>query len=356
MKQSVLKDCTLTAAFAALLISIPSCTKQSDGIETEPELEVVSHASFSMAVGDESNGTRASIDGSMFNWQVGDRIVMASNSQINGTLVCSNVDKNGRATFGGDINNFTPACVNLFFLGNKEPFGMNPVFDFSMQEGTAHCASGYVFLKMTGLVLSGAGGTYFPAEPVRFEGMTTLLTLKLDPEGSPGTNKGVRPVSVGINGLMNCCGIDLSTGDLTPMFMKMPDGNEDNTISTVSPGNYRDYSNNYMMAVIPQNAENITMSVTYLNPDGTYEYTMWSGINWDLSSKAGKSVYTNWEGGKAPVIVEPNFKSGYSGLSVDSDEDVDYNTPKNGYEGVSVDGQVDNPSGEKNGYGGTDVE
>lgn len=353
-RQTIFKGSPIAVlALSVLLLVGSSCTKQ--GSDPQPE-KVVARAGFSMGVGEKDGGTKASVSGGYLNWQTGDLIVMASNGQINGTLVCTSVDGDGSATFSGEITNFTPAGVNLYFLGNRNVDGMTPQFDFSLQQGNIANAANYVFLKKTGVVLKEvADHSWEPENNVAFEGMTSLLTLNLAPAGSPATNGGIA-TSAKIDGLKNCMTVDLATGAVTPTFVKMLDGTTDNVTTSVSPSGTANYSNSYVIAVIPQNAPDLAMSVNYLNTDGSTETTQWSGINWNMTYKAGKTIITDWTGaGKAPTIVESSLKGGYSGVAVEGGENADGLNHKGGYGGANADGSVDNPQGNKGGYTGTEV-
>lgn len=353
MRQTVIKGFPLAAALASMLLGLGSCTKQESSPE-EVSPEVVASAEFLMSFDDA--GTKASLNGAYLDWQVGDQIVMASNGQINGTLVCKSVDGSGKASFRGTICNFTPAGVNLYFLGNKAVDSMNPQFDFSGQQGSNANASNYIFLKKIGVELSGKEGVYSPTEAVVFEGMTTLLTLTLDPAGSPGAESGTLASSVIIDGLKQVISINLADGTTTASYAKMLDGTTDKTTTTVAPVSVVNYSNTYVVAVVPQNAANLTMRVNYLRADSSTAVTLWSDINWDLSAKAGKRVKTNWtNAGKVPTIVTSSMKYGYSGQAVEGGETADGKTNKGGYGGANVGDESDNPSGSKPGYGGAEV-
>lgn len=356
MEQSFIKRCPAAIALAATLSVLFSCTKQ-EGSPAEPSGEVVARADFSMSVGSDASSTRASVSGDCLYWQVGDKIVMASNGQINGTLVCTEVDGGDKASFSGEITNFTPAGVNFYFFSNREVDGMNPVFDLSLQNGDPASVAAYAFLKKTGVPLvEDAENSYAPASDVAFEGITSLLTLTLDPAGSPAATPGTVATSVTINGLKNCLSVNLADGSVTPAFAKMLDGSTDRTVTSVTPTGVAKYSNSYVMAVVPQNASGLTMIVSYLKSDGSTAITQWSGINWDMSGKAGKNIRTGWTGdGKVPTILETNLKSGYSGQAVEGGENADGQSHKAGYGGVTVGDQVDDPQGDKNGYTGTEV-
>ena len=360
MKQTILKGCRL-ALFSTLFLGVVSCSQDSDSMQPEPAAKVVSEASFSMTVGEDSGSqTRAALSGNTLNWQVGDRLVMASNGQINGTLTCTEVNgSTGVATFNGNITNFTPAGVNIYFLSNREAGSMTPSFDFSMQNGTAQSASNFVFLKKTGVVLaetSEGSGEYAPTATINFDCMMTLLTLTLNPDGSPAAKTpGTVATGVSINGMKNVMQINLADGTVTSSYAKQLDGTTDNTVTTVAPTSIMEYTTEYLMAVIPQNATDLTMRVDYLKPDASTETTLWSNINWDLSEKAGRKVSTNWTGDKAPTIVETSAKNGYSGSAVEGGENADGQSHKGGYGGANVGDESDNPYGGKNGYSGGEV-
>ena len=323
-------------------------------------MEVVANADIVMSAGKEDSSTKAYVDGGFLNWEVGDKIVMVSNGQINGTLVCTAVDNtNKNGTFSGSISNFTPASVNFFYLGNKEVDSVNPTFDLSLQTGVLSNAANHLYFKKTGVVLTDTGNkVYKPSEAVTFEGMVALLTLTLNPTGSPAaTTSGTLASAVTINDLMNAMRINLTSGEVTPAFAKMFNGTDDKTTTTVSPTNRMNYANSYVIAVVPQDATGLTMSVNYLKPDGSTETTQWSNINWNMASCSGKAIITDWTGpGKTPTIVEASAKLGYGGVAVEGGENADGKNHKGGYSGGNVDDQdVDNPSGNKSGYDGKEV-
>lgn len=353
-RQTIFKGSPIAVlAFSVLLLVGSSCTKQESAPQPE---KVVARADFSMEVGENDGGTKASVSDGFLNWQTGDLIVMASNGQINGTLVCTSVDGDGSATFSGEITNFTPAGVNLYFLGNRNVDGMTPQFDFSLQQGNIANAANYVFLKKTGVILKEVTDhSWEPEGSVVFEGMTSLLTLNLAPANSPAAKGGIA-TSAKIDGLKNCMTVDLATGDVTSSYVKMLGGTDDNTVTTVSPRYVGELSNSYVVAVIPQNASGLAMNVNYLNTDGSTETTRWSGINWDMTDKAGKTISTDWtSAGKTPTIVESSLKGGYSGVAVEGGENADGLNHKGGYDGVNVGDEADNPQGNKGGYTGTEV-
>ena len=354
MNQSIFKGSSLAALFVAALFGLSSCQKdRTDSPVQSPE--VVALADFSMAVEGPGASTKASVSDGFLYWQVGDKIVMASNGQINGTLVCNSVDASNVASFSGTITDFTPAGVNLFFLGNKAADGMNPEFDLSKQSGTMDKAASYLFLKKTGVKLEETTpGVYQASESVAFEGVTSILNVGLAPNGSPGAD-GALATSVQINNLKNAFSINLADGSVTPSFIKAADGTTDVKVTTVAPSNVMQYSNSYCIAVVPQNATNLTMRVDYLASDGSTETTQWSDINWDMTDLGGKIISTDWEGGKAPTIVESSMKGGYSGQAVEGGENADGQNHKGGYNGATVGDQVDNPSGQKPGYSGAEV-
>ncbi len=364
MKQSIIRKCLVVMASIAALPVLFSCQKEESG-SVEPAMEVVANADIVMSAGKEDSSTKAYVAGGFLNWEIGDKIVMVSNGQINGTLVCTTVDNtNKKGTFSGSISNFTPASVNFFYLGNKEVDSVNPTFDLSLQTGVLSNAANHLYFKNTNVALTDTEGNkvYKPSETVTFEGMVALLTLTLDPAGSPADPADLEKVgtlasAVTINGLMNAMSIDLRTGNPTPVFAKMLNGTTDKTTTTVSPTNRMNYANSYVIAVVPQDAQNLTMSVNYLKPDGSTETTQWSNINWNMTECSGKAIITDWTtSGKAPTIVEASAKLGYGGVAVEGGENADGENHKGGYDGSNVDDQdVDNPSGNKPGYGGKEV-
>ena len=364
MKQSIIRKCLVTIASVAALPVLFSCQKQESAL-AEPAMEVVANADIVMSAGKENSSTKAYVEGDYLYWEVGDKIVMVSNGQINGTLVCTAVDPSThKGTFSGPISNFTPASVNFFYLGNKEVDSVNPTFDLSLQTGVLSNAANHLYFKKIGVALTDAEGNkvYKPSEAVTFEGMVALLTLKLDPTGSPADpaapeKVGTLASAVTINDLKNAMSIDLTNGTITPTFAKMFNGTDEKKTTTVSPTNRMNYANSYVIAVVPQNAAGLTMSVDYLKPDGSTETTQWSNINWNMTSCSGQAIFTDWtSSGKTPTIVEASAKLGYGGVAVEGGENADGENHKGGYDGANVDDQdVDNPSGNKPGYGGKEV-
>lgn len=359
MKQSIIRKCLVTIASVAALPVLFSCQKQESAL-AEPAMEVVANADIVMSAGKENSSTKAYVEGDYLYWEVGDKIVMVSNGQINGTLVCTAVDPSTHnGTFSGPISNFTPASVNFFYLGNKEVDNVNPKFDLSLQTGVLSNAANHLYFKKIGVVLTDTGNkVYKPSGAVTFEGMVALLTLYLNPANSPAvTTPGTLASAVTINGLMNAMSIDLRTGNPTPVFAKMFNGTTDKTTTTVSPTNRMNYANSYVIAVVPQDAMGLTMSVKYLKPDGSTETTQWSNINWNMTECGGVAIHTDWTSdGKTPTIVEASAKLGYGGVAVEGGENADGENHKGGYDGANVDDQdVDNPSGNKPGYGGKEV-
>ena len=363
MKQSVIRKCLVTIASVAALPVLFSCQKQGSE-PAEPAMEVVAKADIVMSAGKEDSSTKAYVEDNYLYWEVGDKIVMVSNGQINGTLVCTAVNPTTlKGTFSGTISNFTPASVNFFYLGNKEVDSVDPTFDLSLQTGVLSNASRYLYFKRTGVSLTNTGGNvYKPSGPVTLDGMVALLTLKLDPAGSPADPADLEKVgtlasAVTINDLKNAMRINLTDGTVTPVFAKMFNGTTDKTTTTVSPTNRMNYANSYVIAVVPQNAAGLTMSVDYLKPDGSTETTQWSNINWNMTECGGVAIHTDWTSdGKTPTIVEASAKLGYGGVAVEGGENADGENHKGGYTGGNVDDQdVDNPSGNKPGYGGKEV-
>lgn len=305
MNHSINKACQLAVALASMLFAFSSCQKEGADIAGQAP-KVVTQANFSMSVEGLGASTKASLAENTVNWEVGDKIVMASNGQINGTLSCESVDGAGNATFSGTIANFTPAGVNLFYLANNVPDVIEPEFSLDKQGYDP-----YLYLYLKGLnieLIKKEENVFEPSSPVTMSGVLALLDLTLDPAGSPASTSGVHSKSVEIIGLKNAFKINLLDGTLEPTFIQK--GGHDIERTHLYSSSEED--NHCRFFVVPQNAQNLTIWVEYSNG----METMWRNINWNITSEmAGKTISTVWTGdGKVPEILT-NRKQGYSPIN-----------------------------------------
>lgn len=356
MKQKIIEVITLLGAFL-VTAGFLSCSKEETPVAPEPE--VVSCAEVLLEVGDDAQ-TKASYDqaGRILYWQEGDQLVLFSNDKINGILSCTSVDGSGKATFSGTISSFTPEAINVYFFCNKPVGSSKPNFDFSLQNGNAVSVSHYLFLKSLNVKFEKiAEHQYEAAEKLQFEALTSILDINVVNAGAP-VPSGTKASSVKIDGLKNQMTVDLKTGEVTSSFVKTPDfgtsGQKDLTTTTIAPRNTADYSTNYLVALIPQASDNVTMIVNYA--DGSYNglKTYWNVIKWSVG--AGNAYVTDWDQQSVHLdILDVSPKAGYAGVAVDTGENADGTSHKGGYNGVDPEGSVDNPNGQKGGYNGTEV-
>lgn len=333
------------------LMGLAACSGDDDALQPQPQTPVVvSHAYVSVSTG-EGAATRADVSDNTLNWQAGDKVVAYSNGQVNGTLVCSEVDGSGKALFKGELSNFAPASVNLFFLGNRSvSSGRSLTVDFSSQNGSTSGLVGYLFLAKTGVVFEELGSAdevgllYKVAEDVVFEALTSIMELTLSGDGTPST-RDYKAKSVKVAGLQNQLTVNFATGEVTT------GQTNDEGIITVRPTSAATYADTYYMAVIPS-ADNNEVSMTIAYQDGGTGSKIVTLSNLDWSSMAEGSYYfLNWEE-KEPMPV--SSKSGYNGASVDGSRG-DGQSTKNGYNGQNADGTMDDPTGSKSGYNGAAV-
>ena len=351
MKQTKLKA-LLSAPALMLLLGLVSCNKEAGSPEVK-QLRVVDRAVVTTSLGG-GNATKADFDNTSgkFTWQAGDRIVMVSNGQINGTLTCSS-NEGGFATFTGEVEQFTPESVNLYFLGNNSVSEMSPVFDFSAQSGSVAKSSSYIFFKVTGVELTTTDEeNYSPKVEPTFEKITSFITMNFDVPAISGQEAGTKVKSVKIDGLDNRLCLDLATGDIRHDYMKNSLGGE-NVTTTINPGGAANYGTEYLLAVIPQEANDLTIRVEYVSNDGSgTTTTLWNGIDWNVAE--GTNYTTDWS--KQEIVpAAVSDKGGYNGSAVSGGENADGKNHKGGYNGQSVDGEVDNPTGDKSGYTGWEV-
>ena len=368
MKQSKLKACTLFAGTAALLLGLGSCNKEPEVAVEEAPL-VVEHATVRAHVGDRGAATKASFSNNILDWSVGDKVVMVSNGCVNGTLECTGLDGTS-GIFEGDISQFTPAGVEIYFLGNQDPSGAESTFDLSAQSGTEAALVGFLFLKTAAPVvlektsadddpnvtygIAGGSSVSFDSTPLVPFLEIRNLDQGLVQSGSLTEEEltGVKATQVKINGLKNILRIDLTTGTVSASMSSKT------TVTTIRPVSTADRANNYFMAIVPQTATDLTMEVSYTSQD--VPSLQWSGINWTIADPQDEgsttaSYYTDWNAQTGLTFGSISSKGGYSGSSVSGGETADGKTQKNGYNGSNVDGTSDNPQGSKGGYNGSEV-
>lgn len=326
---------------------------------------MVEHATVRAQVGDRGTATKASLDGNMssmtLNWAVGDKIVVVSNGIVNGTLTCKSLSGT-TGNFEGDISKFNPDKITLYFLGNQSPNGINATFDLSRQAGTMNELVGMLFLKTeigsVKFVKDAEKSTSEGAEAYKLSGevsfdpkpMIPILEIQnLDQalvHAGLATSVdlvGVKASSVKIEGLQNQLCIDLLTGDVSAGMM--PNTN----LITVGPSRANDRANSYCLAVVPQNAEGVTMQISYVGSD--ISSLKIEHIDWNMTT--GDHFTTNMAN-KGVVLGPLSFKSGYSGNTIGGGERSDGMNSKGGYGGKTIDGADDYVSS-KGGYGGNEV-
>ena len=328
-----------------MLLGMVSCTTAVE-VETDASMVPVAHISMQAQLGE---GTKASYANRVISWEEGDQLLLYSNSQVNGIIVCTGVDGEGVGSFNGEVTNFNPTNVNAYFLGNRtvSSGAHSLTVDFSQQTGSASRLPNFILLKKTGLVFTADPlfpQSYAPAESVSMEPIVSILELRLNYTGTPGA-EGYKAKRVRIKGLKNQ--ITVNFADATVDVEGINDG-----ITTVAPLTVGEYSTTYLMSVIPDAANtDITVQVAYQDDGVGSTYVMWTGINWS-SMDIGKYYWTNWAD---KTLVQPSLKEGYNGEAVTGGENSDGTNHKPGYNGGDVEGSRDNPTGKKRGYGGQDV-
>ncbi len=383
MKQSKLKACTLFAGAAALLLGMGACNKAETIVSEEP-LRVVEHATVRAQVGDRGTATKASLDGDMssmtLNWAVGDKIVVVSNGIVNGTLTCKSLSGT-TGNFEGDISKFTPDAIKLYFLGNQSPNGVNATFDLSRQAGTMNELVGMLFLKTASDVTfvkdeeesaSEGSESWKLSGTVSFDPKPMIPILEIQnldralissglvvPEDSDSSGDydddemnaallGIKASNVKIEGLQNQLCIDLLNGKVSAGMM--PNTN----LITVGPSRANDRANSYCLAIIPQNAEDVKMQISYVG--APVSSVMVTGIDWEMLDDDGnlKANHLTTNMAEKGMSVALSFKYGYSGNTIGGGERSDGMNSKGGYGGQTIDGADDEVSSKK-GYGGNEV-
>ena len=214
-----MKKLSFFAVALMVCLGFSACSSDDFAPNVNSEgLTVVSHAKMVMTFGDGAETRATYTDGTgEFSWtarvveddvvtQEGDKIIVASNGQINGVIECTSKDGNN-GVFEGDLNNFTPESVNLFYLGGEEATSMAPTIDFSTQTGDV---TKFVVLKKTGLALTKNGdGDYEPSGTVAMDAVMSVLNIDL------GSTYGASATKVKLTGVKNTLTISLATGDVT---------------------------------------------------------------------------------------------------------------------------------------------
>lgn len=355
MLQTKLKPAALLAGAAALLALAVSCNKETQAAVSDG---VVSRACVTAAIGDRDAG-KATFSSNNLSWAVGDKVVMVSNGQVNGTLTCTAAGD--PATFEGEVSQFTPEGVDLYFLGNHDADGVRSSFDLSRQAGSQDALVGFLFLKTDSpVVLTKAADGPNGEEQYECSGTVNFGTTPLIPFlelrnldkglvmaglAAEEDLTGVKASSVKIDGLKNRLDIDLASGTVSAGMMSTT------TVTTISPVKAADRANSYYLAVVPQTAEDVTLQVNYIGSDTPM--LTWSGIAWTISG--GASYYTDWGKQSGLSFGALSTKGGYNGVAVEGGENPDGLNNKRGYNGHNADGTVDDPQGAKTGYDGVGI-
>lgn len=378
MKQSKLKACALFAGTAALLLGLGACNKEPS--VPEEVMLVVPHAKVQAQVGERAPMTKASLDGTTesmtLNWEVGDKVVMVSNGSVNGTLTCKSVS-GGTGSFEGDVYNFTPAGVSLFYLGNQSANGINASFDLSRQTGTMSGLVGMLFLKTSSDVVledvtpadAGEGEKVYalsgtvtfnpkpllPILEVRNLDMALiksgLVNADADEDGVVTDDEisaallGVKTSSFKLEGLYNQVSINLTDDTVTGGYMPST------SIMTVGPVLSSERANSYFFAVVPQTATGVKMQINYVGAD--VSNVMLTGIDWTITAD-GSSFYSDMATKEGVEFGSMSFKYGYGAQTIGGGERADGMNQKNGYGGSTIDG-ANNTDASKGGYTGQEA-
>lgn len=364
MKKTKLKAFAFVLmGLSAAGVTLSSCNKEPAAV-TEPEQEVVAHAVIEAKVADRGAATKASLATDYkLSWGLGDKLVMVSNGCVNGTLYCT--EPGDPATFKGDVSQFTPTGVEFYFLGNNDASGIQSSFDLSRQGATQASLVGALFLKTSSPVtLSKTSDDDDPEQTYELDGtiefdpkpMIPILQLKdLDKvlyyagmvENDSDALIGVKATQVKIDGLKNVLKIDLATGKISAGM------SSETTVTTIQPASSADRANTYYMAVVPQDAKNLSIQISYTGAETSN--VVWTGINWNLTTEGVSNYYTDWSDKDRSGLGSYSTKGGYSGVAVEGGETADGLNNKNGYGGVNTDGTSDNPQGSKGGYNGVGI-
>lgn len=352
-----------------MLLGMVSCNKATDGPVQEADSGVVPTKVTLLAQLD--NDTKASYAAGKVSWELGDKIVLFDDTDgVLAELVCISTLDGGKGFFSGP----TPAgwtadslgVKKVFFLGNRsiaDPASFE--VDFSAQDGTASGVSRFIFLygvKYEGgepkdvVTFLKSGDAYLASAPVTFNGsFNAIISMTFSgvdcPEGTPGEN-GYKAKKVTIEGLKNHVIIDLThsldTEDVVGAYTTKDVANEK---TTITPGSSAEYASTYYLSVVPSPGNAVTITADYQDGGTGTTTVKWNSMDWS-SVAAGNWYYINWSG---KTLVQLSSKPGYSGQAVTGGENANGNSGKAGYGGANADGENENPTGNKNGYGGTEV-
>lgn len=349
----------LFAATATATFGMISCNKDASS-ERMPEKEIVPHAKITLSVGDEGSSTKANIEGDTLKWQLGDQILVSSNGQVNGFLSCTEATDSGTGTFTGDVSQLNPNEVNFFFLANQPAgFSSSVDIDFSTQNGVlSSLIKQYTFVKLMGVKLEQdaedknlykPSASSSPLSFVPFGAKYLTLTFE-DLPGSPmmdgeDTLYYVNPTRVSIDGLKNVMRLDLLTGKFTAVAAS------DTAPTVIAPAS-ADVARSYIMAVLPQTATDMSMTVSFSGAD--YAQKTWSGIDWTINENFNGEYYTEWAKQTLAELAY-TYKYGYAAGSVAGSEQSSGGITKPGYGSGNIDGAKDDSRTTKPGYGGGDI-
>lgn len=338
MMLSRLKEILILGS-GVLLLGMASCNKAAEEPNPEVVASVVPAARISMQAQMGEN-TKASYADRVVSWQVGDQIVLYSNSKVNGILTCTGVDCDGKGSFSGDVVDFAPASVNAFFLGNRT-VGLDAhslTVDFSAQTGLVDNLPAFILLKKTGIVYDDlGGGEYAPASSIAMEALVSVLELKLDAANTPGASADFRASLVTIKGMKNRLTVNFADGTTSAATI-----NEGRT--TVAPLSADDYALSYIIGVIPDSGNtDLTVEAQYyyyVDYESTKKtayltqcsYAMWTDVDWS-SMAAANYYYTDWT---SKTLVQASPKGGYNGQAVTGGENASGKDQKKGYNGQDV--------------------
>lgn len=336
-----------------MLLGMVSCNKATDGPVQEADSGVVPTKVTLLAQLD--NDTKASYAAGKVSWELGDKIVLYSGSAVLSELTCISTSDDGKGFFSGPTpdgwTNENETVSKVFFLGNRTiaQDATSITVDLSAQDGTASGVSRFIFLyNSTGVTFSKkSGDAYLASAPVTFNGsFNAIISMTFSgtdcPEGTPGEN-GYKAKKVTIEGLKNQLTIDLTSAAATTDVA--------NERTTITPGSIAKYASTYYLSVVPSPGNAVTITADYQDGGTGTTTVKWNSMDWS-SVAAGNWYYINWSG---KTLVQVSSKPGYSGQAVTGGENANGNSGKAGYGGANADGENENPTGNKNGYGGTEV-
>ncbi len=350
MKRTMMKQIPMMfGAACLLLVAAVSCNKGTEPVDAPSSVDALPSRVVLRAGSDEQ--TKAALSGTKLGWEEGDQIVLAdATTGVVGTLSCESVDGDGVGTFKGEVTlTGDNLSVNAFFLGNRSVSNgtTSVTYDLSKQSGLVEDLPSYLFLEKTAITLTKSGEEYV-AEKITFTGISSYLIMTLDATGTPGA-EGYKAKSVRLSGMMNQLTITLTDGSYTATDPTGKSGSSTATVTTVAPSSAAQYATQYYMALAPQTASTVNITVSYQS-DGYGDNIVNLG-NWNpgWTIAAGRYYTTS---GKTPTAL--SSKGGYGGESVDGGTS-NGDSNKKGYDGSNADGTVDNPTGNKEGYGGAEA-